>query len=68
MLNISLSKFKTQYLRKKNQVLYYSIKTDGEKEIPYSKATKKLILEYPLLANTLVEIYFAELTKQKAKN
>ena len=33
MLNISLSKFKTQYLRKKNQVLYYSIKTDGEKEI-----------------------------------
>ena len=42
--------------------------TDGEKEIPYSKATKKLILEYPLLANTLVEIYFAELTKQKAKN
>ena len=42
--------------------------TDGEKEIPYSKATKKLILEYPLLANTLVEIYFAELTKQKTKN
>jgi len=42
--------------------------TDGEKEIPYSKATKKLILEYPWLANTLVEIYFAELTKQKAKN
>ena len=33
MLNISLSKFKTQYLRKKNQVLYYLIKTDGEKEI-----------------------------------
>ena len=33
MLNISLSKFKTQYLIKKNQVLYYSIKTDGEKEI-----------------------------------
>ena len=26
MLNISLSKFKTQYLRKKNQVLYYLIK------------------------------------------
>lgn len=42
--------------------------TDGEKEIPYSKATKELILEHPLLANTLVEIYFAELTKQKAKN
>ena len=28
--------------------------TDGEKEIPYSKATKKLILEYPLLANCLL--------------
>ncbi len=42
--------------------------TDGEKEIPYSKATKKLILEFPMLANTLVEIYFAELTKQKTKN
>jgi len=33
MLNISLSKFKSQYLRKKNQVLYYSINTDGKKEI-----------------------------------
>jgi len=42
--------------------------TDGEKEIPYSKATKKLILEFPMLANRLVEIYFAELTKQKTKN
>jgi hypothetical protein len=42
--------------------------TDGEKEIPYSKATKKQILEFPMLANRLVEIYFAELTKQKTKN
>tara|TARA_A100000172_G_C3028588_1_gene105760 strand:+ start:449 stop:823 length:375 start_codon:yes stop_codon:yes gene_type:complete len=42
--------------------------TDGEKEIPYSKATKKQILEFPMLANRLVEIYFAELTKQKVKN
>ena len=33
MLNISLDKFKSQYLRKKNQIIYYSIKTDGEKEI-----------------------------------
>ena len=33
MLNISLGKFKSQYLRKKNQILYYSIKTNGEKEI-----------------------------------
>jgi anthranilate synthase component 1 len=33
MLNISLGKFKSQYLRKKNQIIYYSIKTDGQKEI-----------------------------------
>ncbi len=33
MLNISLSKFKSEYLKKKNQILYYSIKTNGEKEI-----------------------------------
>jgi len=33
MLNISSSKFKSQYLKKKNQIIYYSIKTNGEKEI-----------------------------------
>ena len=33
MLNISLDKFKSQYLRKKNQIIYYSIKTNGKKEI-----------------------------------
>jgi len=33
MLNKSLGKFKSQYLKKKNQIIYYSIKTDGEKEI-----------------------------------
>tara|TARA_B100001741_G_scaffold194587_1_gene160451 strand:- start:173 stop:850 length:678 start_codon:yes stop_codon:yes gene_type:complete len=33
MLNLSLSKFKSQYLRKKNQSIYYSIRTSGEKEI-----------------------------------
>ena len=33
MLNINLGKFKSQYLRKKNQIIYYSIKTKGEKEI-----------------------------------
>ena len=33
MLNLDLSKFKSQYLRKKNQIIYYSIYTDGEKEI-----------------------------------
>ncbi|MFL2886791.1 MAG: anthranilate synthase component I [Candidatus Pelagibacter sp.] len=33
MLNISLGKFKSQYLRKKNQIIYYSKKTNGVKEI-----------------------------------
>ncbi len=33
MLNISLSKFKSQYLRNKNQILYYAIDTDGQDEI-----------------------------------
>ena len=33
MLNISLTKFKSQYLKKKNQIIYYSIKTNGKKEI-----------------------------------
>jgi len=42
--------------------------TDGEKEIPYSKSTKKIILEYPMLANTLVEVYFNQIAKQKTKN
>ncbi len=43
--------------------------TDPEKkEIPYSKSSKQLLLEQPMLANTLVEIYFKELTKQKTKN
>ncbi len=33
MLNLSLSKFKSQYKRKKNQIIYYSVYTNGEKEI-----------------------------------
>ncbi len=33
MLNISLGKLKSQYIKKKSQVLYYTIKTNGEKEI-----------------------------------
>jgi len=33
MLNISLSKFKSQYKSKINQILYYSIKTNGIREI-----------------------------------
>ena len=33
MLNIKQKKLKSQYLSRKNQVIYYSIKTNGEKEI-----------------------------------
>jgi len=33
MLNLRLGKFKSQYLSKKNQIIYYSIKTKGQKEI-----------------------------------
>ena len=33
MLNTSFVKFKSQHLKKKNQMIYYSVKTDGEKEI-----------------------------------
>ena len=33
MLNISLRKFKSQYLRNKNQILYYAIDTEGHNEI-----------------------------------
>ena len=33
MLNISLSKFKSQHKRKINQILYFSLKTDGVNEI-----------------------------------
>ena len=33
MLNISLGKFKSRYLRKQNQVLYYSIESKNENEI-----------------------------------
>ena len=33
MLNINLKKFKSQYLRKKNQIFYYSLNTNGLSEI-----------------------------------
>tara|TARA_Y100001970_G_scaffold121348_1_gene150550 strand:- start:652 stop:2109 length:1458 start_codon:yes stop_codon:yes gene_type:complete len=33
MLNISIGKFKSQYLKNKNQVLYYSIDTQNENQI-----------------------------------
>ena len=42
--------------------------TDGDKEIIYSKATKKEVLEFPMLANTLVDVYFNQIAKQKTKN
>ena len=42
--------------------------SDGENSIPYTKATKKQILDVPMLANTLVDVYFKEITKQKTKN
>ena len=33
MLNIRLSQFKSQYKKKNNQILFYSIKTNGTREI-----------------------------------
>ncbi len=33
MLNVNLSKFKNSYLKKKNQVIYHSLKTNGINEI-----------------------------------
>tara|TARA_R100001510_G_scaffold4518_1_gene3566 strand:+ start:254 stop:631 length:378 start_codon:yes stop_codon:yes gene_type:complete len=43
--------------------------TDSEKNpIPFTKATKKQLLDIAGLANILVEKYFNEVTKQKTKN
>tara|TARA_Y100000768_G_scaffold152663_2_gene114087 strand:+ start:7916 stop:8293 length:378 start_codon:yes stop_codon:yes gene_type:complete len=43
--------------------------TDTEKNpIPFTKATKKQLLDIAGLANILVEKYFNEVTKQKTKN
>ena len=42
--------------------------TDGDKEVPFTKATKKQLLEIPMLASRLVEVYFEAYTEQKAKN
>tara|TARA_B100000579_G_scaffold392660_1_gene368773 strand:- start:1052 stop:1321 length:270 start_codon:yes stop_codon:yes gene_type:complete len=33
MLNVSIGKFKSQYLRKLNQILYFSLNTNGLYEI-----------------------------------
>ena len=42
--------------------------TDGENPVPFTKATKKQLLDIAGLANILVEKYFNEVTKQKTKN
>ena len=43
--------------------------TDSEKNpIPFTKATKKQLLDIPGLANLLVTKYFEEVSKQKVKN
>ena len=33
MLNVSLNQFKLDYLKKKNQVIYYSLKSEGSDDI-----------------------------------
>ena len=42
--------------------------TDGDKEVPYTAATKKQLLDIPLLANTLVTEYLTVVAQQKTKN
>ena len=42
--------------------------TDGDKEVPYTPATKKQLLDIPLLANTLVTEYLSVVAQQKTKN
>ena len=42
--------------------------TDGDKEVPYTAATKKQLLDIPLLANTLVTEYLNVVAQQKTKN
>ena len=42
--------------------------TDGDKEIPFTKAAKKQLLDIPMLASRLVEIYFEAIADQKIKN
>jgi len=42
--------------------------TDGDKNVPFTKATKKQVLEIPMLASRLVEVYFEALADQKLKN
>ncbi len=42
--------------------------TDGENPVPFTKATKKQVLDIAGLANLLVTKYFEEVSKQKVKN
>ncbi len=42
--------------------------TDGDKDIPYTAATKKQVLEIPILGAILCEEYFNEMAKRKTKN
>ena len=42
--------------------------TDGNDPVPFTKATKKQVLDIAGLANLLVTKYFEEVSKQKVKN
>ena len=42
--------------------------TDGNEPVPFTKATKKQVLDIAGLANLLVTKYFEEVSKQKVKN
>ena len=42
--------------------------TDGESPVPFTKATKKQVLDQVGLSLILVEQYFKEVVKQKEKN
>tara|TARA_R100001015_G_C4625216_1_gene183670 strand:+ start:158 stop:532 length:375 start_codon:yes stop_codon:yes gene_type:complete len=42
--------------------------TDGSEPVPFTKATKKQVLDIAGLANLLVTKYFEEVSKQKVKN
>ena len=41
--------------------------TNGDKDVPYTPANKKQLLDIPMLANTLVTEYLDVVAKQKQK-
>ena len=42
---------------------------DGEGEpVPYSKASKAMLLDIPMMAGALISVYFESLVEQKRKN